>query len=152
MTLTFHVLPAPQMPPHNVTVQRLPDGTAMNVSFTRLSLVEARSLNVTYTVRYSHTAFHKRQSTPVEDAVPDQQSYVVIIGLDPHTTYHVVVVVSNSLGNMPSTSHIINSGIYIYHVSTCDGLKSCVSIFDSVSQWRMVEGRAAMQEQWLGSW
>ena len=114
------------MPPHNVTVQRLPDGTVMNVSFTRLSIVEAQSLNVTYTVRYSHRTFRKRQSTPMEVTVPDKQSYMIITGLDPHTTYHVMVVVSNSLGSMSSTSLIINSltGIYIYHVSNCDCLKS----------------------------
>ena len=104
------ILPAPRTPPHNVIVQRLPNGNAMNVSFVRLSLVEVRSLNVTYTVRYSHRPIRKRQSTAVEVAVPDQQSYVVITGLDPHTTYHVVVVVSNGLGNMSSTSHIIKSG------------------------------------------
>ena len=111
----FHALclpihAAPRTPPHNVTVQRLPNGTAMNVSFVRLSLVEVQSINVTYTVRYSHIPIRKRQSTAAEVAVPKRQSYVVITGLDPHTTYHVMVVVSNGLGNRSSTSHIIKSG------------------------------------------
>ena len=112
-TMYLPILPAPRTIPLNETVQWLPNRTTMNISFTRLSLVEVWSINVTYTVRYSHRPIRKRQSTAVEVAVPVQQSYVVITGLDPHTTYHVVVVVSNGLGNMSSASHIIKSGIYM---------------------------------------
>ena len=85
---------APQSPPHNVTVERL-NGTTMNISFTRLSIVEAQGLNVAYTVRYSpQTSGGKRQALYQSMEVPDGQSHLVVGGLDPKTTYDVEVVVS----------------------------------------------------------
>ena len=59
---------------------------AMNISFTRLTLVEARSLNVTYTVEYSPTPLLKRQSNMKR--VPDNASHVVIRGLGPSRSVH----------------------------------------------------------------
>ena len=82
-------------------VERLLSGMAMNVSFTRLTLVEARSLNVTYTVVYSLTPLLKRQSNMTR--VPDNESHVVIRGLDPSATYHVIVVAINTEGKTNSS-------------------------------------------------
>ena len=95
---------APTSAPHNVSVQRLPNGTAMNVSFIRLSIVEAQSVSVTYTVRYSLTAFRKRQSNVKDVIVPEEERHVVIRGLDRATPYHVIVEASNSHGMMSSSS------------------------------------------------
>ena len=95
---------APQTPPHNVTAERLLDGSAMNVSFIRLSIVESRSLHANYTVRYSSTPSDKRRSSGQEEkAVPDQTQHVVIGGLDRDTTYHVIVDVTNEQGTMSSS-------------------------------------------------
>ena len=85
-------------------VERL-NSTAMNVSFTRLSIVEARSVSVTYTVRYSPQTSRKRQERAVP--VPDGQSHVVIGGIDSGNAYGVVVVASNSIGMMPSEELIL---------------------------------------------
>lgn len=82
------------MPPHNVGVERL-NGTAMNVSFIRLSIVEARSVALSYVVSYSPHNSHKRQGREV---VPANQSFVVISGLDPVTIYKVNMFASNEYG------------------------------------------------------
>ena len=66
--------------------------TVMNVSITGLSIVEAQSVNVVYTVMFSS---HK-SPTPVAVVVPDGQSNVVITGLDPDSEYSVTVVVSTN--------------------------------------------------------
>ena len=79
----------PTVSPHDVRVTRL-TGTVMSVSFTRLSIVEAQSVNVVYTVMYTS---HK-SSTSVPVIVPDGQSNVVITELDPDTEYSVTVVAS----------------------------------------------------------
>ena len=97
-------------------VERLPNGTAMNVSFTRLSIVEARSINITYTVFYSLTTFSKREE-PMMIVVPDKEQYNIIIGgLDPSETYHVQVRASNSIGNKSSSVQSVEPGIIIKHV------------------------------------
>jgi len=94
----------PQRPPHNVTVERL-NGTAMNVSWTRLSVVEAQSIAVAYIVRYSPQNGRKRQVREV--MLPANQSYVVISGLDPVTIYRVEVFAINNIGqSMPVTAEI----------------------------------------------
>ena len=93
----------PQMPPHDVKVKRL-NGTAMNVSWTRLSIVEAQSIAVSYVVSYSPQSARKRQ---VRDIVPAIKSYVVISGLDPGTIYHVQVFAMNDNGqSIPVTAEI----------------------------------------------
>ena len=85
----------PQRPPHGVKVERL-NGTAMNVSLTRLSIVEAQSIAVSYVVSYSPRNTRKRQ---VREAIlPASQGYVVISGLDPSTIYQVEVSAVNDHG------------------------------------------------------
>ena len=96
--LSSHNVPssptAPQNAPHYVMVERL-NGTAMNVSFTRLSIVEAQGLSVAYTVRYfPQISGGKRQAPSQSMEVPDGQSHLVVGGLDPKTVYDVEVVVS----------------------------------------------------------
>ena len=97
-------------------VERLPNGTAMNVSFTRLSIVEAHSINITYTVFYSLTIFSKREE-PMMIVVPDKEQYIIIGGLDPSETYHVQVRASNSIGNKSSSVQSVEPGII--HYKTC---------------------------------
>ena len=98
-TVTVHLLnilcTEPQTPPHDVKVERL-NGTAMNVSLTRLSIVEAQSIAVSYVVSYSPQNGRKRQVR--EAVIPASHSYVVISGLDPRTIYQVKVFAVNDHG------------------------------------------------------
>ena len=78
----------PSIGPHNIIVDRL-NGTAMNVSFVKLSLVEARRLTVTYFITYAPSSSKKRQAGEKTVAVPDGSSHMIITGLDPKTQYTV---------------------------------------------------------------
>ena len=98
----------PKMAPHNVSADRLLDGSSINVSFIRLSIVESRSFRASYTVRYSSTSFDKRRSSGGEEkAVPDQDQHVVIRGLDRDTTYYVIVDVTNEQGTKSSSPVVV---------------------------------------------
>ena len=92
-------------------VERLPNGTAMNVSFTRLSIVEARSVKITYTVFYSLTTFSKRQE-PMMVVVPDKEQYIIIGDLDQSKAYNVQVRASNSIGHKSSSVQSVEPGMY----------------------------------------
>ena len=106
-----YVIISPLVPsaPRGVEVEHLFSGTAMNVSFTRLTIVEARSLNITYTVVYSLTPLPNRQS--IMNKVPDNASHVVIRGLEPSATYHVIVVANNTEGKANSSQVTLQPGI-----------------------------------------
>ena len=92
------------MPPHDVKVERL-NGTAMNVSWTRLSIVEAQSIAVSYVVSYFPQNARKRQVRGIVLAAI--KSYVVISGLDPGTIYRVEVFAMNDNGqSLPVTAEI----------------------------------------------
>lgn len=100
----------PQMPPHDVKVERL-NGTAMNVSWTRLSIVEAQSIAVSYVVSYSPQNARKRQ---VRDIVPAIKSYVVISGLDPVIIYQVEVFASNDHNqSTPANAEYVGEFTYV---------------------------------------
>ena len=88
--------------------------TAMNVSFTRLSIVEAKSVNVAYTVMYASRKY------PVSNmvVVPDGQSNVMITGLDRDSEYIVKVIVSSNGHSSTSanlTAPVIPGNLYIFH-------------------------------------
>ena len=120
---------APQNPPHDVKVER-PNGNAIDVSFTRLSIVEAQSLSVTYIIRYSPQAMgDKRQADRTEKMVPDGKSHLVVSGLDPETTYDVDVVASandedaasDRVSALPPGTHIMLYKLSYGRVDNCSG-------------------------------
>ena len=79
-----------------VEVERL-NGTAMNVSWTPVTIVQARgfiSFTVTYTPSTGGRA--RRQSSSVR--VPGDQSNVVIGGLDPALEYDVAIATQSGGG------------------------------------------------------
>ena len=90
----------PARGPRDVKVVRLNE-TAMNVSFTRLNVAEARSRNVTYTVTYSPVSSRKRREE-LSKKVPGDQSHVIVTDLEPGTSYDVQVITSNSAGSVQS--------------------------------------------------
>ena len=94
--IILHHTPDPSHFPHNVTVKRL-NGTAMNVSFVELSLVEARRRTVVYTITYSPSGSRKRQVKEV--IVPNDTSHHVIGGLNPDSEYTVRVSAGDGRGN-----------------------------------------------------
>ncbi|CAI8024471.1 Receptor-type tyrosine-protein phosphatase alpha [Geodia barretti] len=92
----------PKVPPHNVKVERI-NGTAMMVSFGRLSLVEARRVNIYYFISYSPSGgARKRQEGGREG--PVEGNTTVVTGLDPSTGYDVsVFTATDEQGNNQQT-------------------------------------------------
>ena len=109
----------PTRGPRDVKVVRLSE-TTMNVSFTKLNVAEARSLNVTYTVTYSPVSSRKRQE-PQSKEVPSNQSYVIVTDLDPGISYDVRVLTSNPAGSAQTEPQRVSppSG-------TCSYVRMCV--------------------------
>ncbi|CAI8023537.1 Basement membrane-specific heparan sulfate proteoglycan core protein [Geodia barretti] len=93
----------PKVPPHNVKVERI-NGTAMMVSFGRLSLVEARRVSIYYFVSYSPSGgTRKRQGGGREG--PVEGNTTVVTGLNPSTGYDVsVFTATDEQGNRQLTS------------------------------------------------
>ena len=91
-------------------VKWLPNATAMNVSFTRLTIVEANSIGITYNIRYSPSPLAKRQSEMKMATVKENENTAMISGLDPYQNYHVVVDATNSHGTKSSPSHLLPAG------------------------------------------
>ena len=90
--------------PSNVTVLRSDDGREILVSWTPLTLVEAKSLIQFYRVTFDPVSVsRKRQSgatcsqSPCD--VPGAEISVMITGLDPSTSYVVQVFVVNGGGS-----------------------------------------------------
>ena len=95
--LKAHLSPplVPSVSPSGVRVERL-NSTAMNVSWTLLTLEEARGFVIYYTVSYRKDEGMAKRTT---ESVVVQQSSVVIGGLDPGSSYLVSVSASTSAGN-----------------------------------------------------
>ena len=96
-------------------VEWLSNATAMNVSFTRLTIVEANSIGITYNIRYSPSPLAKRQSEMKMATVKENKNTAVIGGLDPYQDYHVVVDATNSHGTKSSSSHLLHAGYKFRH-------------------------------------
>ena len=117
--------------PKDVAVVRV-NGTAMRVSFTPLTIVEARRISVAYFISYSPRSCRKRQEGG-EVRVPDGKNETVITGLDPKTEYDVVMYATDSDGNNRGSSidPVIcilpppGKFIYVYIVSA----KQCTPIY-----------------------
>ena len=98
-----------------MTVLRSGDGREVLVSWTPLTLVEAKSLIQFYRVIFDPVSgSHKRQSgatcsqSPCD--VPGTEISVVIIGLDPSTSYVVQVSVVNGGGQRGPSAVVIAEG------------------------------------------
>ena len=104
---TFTV--APKIAPGDVEVEWLPNGTAVNVSFTRLTIVEANSIHINYFIRYSSSPLVKRDVDKMTVNVNDG-STTVVGGLDPYLDYHVVVDATNSHGTKSSSPYLLHAG------------------------------------------
>ena len=99
-----------------MSIQRSSDGREILVSWTPLTLVEAKSLIQFYRVTYDDPVrgSHKRQSgttcsqSPCD--VPGTQSSVLITGLDPSTSYVVQVAVVNGGGQRGPSAVVIAEG------------------------------------------
>ena len=96
-------------------VEWLPNATVMNVSFMRLTIVEANSIDITYNIRYSPSPLAKRQSEMKMATVKENENTAVISGLDPYQNYHVVVDAINSHGTKSSSSHLLHAGYKLRH-------------------------------------
>ena len=97
--LKAHLSPplVPSVPPSGVRVERL-NSTAMNVSWTLLTLEEARGFVTSYTVSYKKDEGMAKRTTESVVVPGGEQSSVVIGGLDPGSSYLVSVSASTSAG------------------------------------------------------
>ena len=94
-------------------VDWLLSGTEMSVSFTKLSVVEANSVNISYYISYSTSPLIKRQSEVKRVAVREKDNASVIGGLDPSLDYQVIVEATNSHGTKSSSPHILTAGVLV---------------------------------------
>ena len=88
----------PSVSPSGVRVERL-SSTAMNVSWTLLTLEEARGFVTSYTVSYRKDEGVAKRTTESVVVPGGEQSSVVIGGLDPGSSYLVSVSASTSAGS-----------------------------------------------------
>ena len=97
--LKAHLSPplVPSVSPSGVRVERL-NSTAMNVSWTLLTLEEARGFVTSYTVSYRKDEGMAKRTTESVVVPGGEQSSVVIGGLDPGSSYQVSVSASTSAG------------------------------------------------------
>ena len=104
---------APKSGPHDVKVDWLLSGTEMSVSFTKLSVVEANSVNISYYISYSTSPLIKRQSEVKRVAVREKDNATVIGGVDPSLDYQVIVEATNSHGTKSSSPYILTAGVFV---------------------------------------
>ena len=82
---------APSIPPGNVEVIRL-NGTAMNVSWVPLNLVEARGIVRGYIITYTQSSSGTRRRRQMQtQQVGGSASYAVVRGLQSGAAYEVTV-------------------------------------------------------------
>jgi len=96
--LWISIAAAPVTAPRDVTIERL-NGTAMNVSWVPLNLVEARGFVQSYVVTYepaSGGSRHKRQQQQAQ--VNGSASYGIVGGLQPGVAYNVRVSGQTTVG------------------------------------------------------
>ena len=90
---THYPTSAPSSAPGNVEVIRL-NGTAMNVSWTPLNLVEARGFIQSYIITYwqaSNVTRRRRQVQNMTQQVDGSASSTIVGGLEPGVAYEVTV-------------------------------------------------------------
>ena len=95
MSLSFYFdnspTSAPSIAPGNVEVIRL-NGTAMNVSWVPLNLVEARGFVRGYIITYQQSTSGSRRRRQVQTQKTDgSASYAIVGGLQPGVAYEVTV-------------------------------------------------------------
>ena len=99
-TMIFHcACVAPDVRVSNVTLVRSHDGTSIDVSWTPLTLIEARGFITGYVVSYSTGSGRRQQA----DDVSIDASSATITELDPGTGYSVTVAGRTSAGVGPAS-------------------------------------------------
>ena len=97
------------MPPKEITVKRI-NATHMNVTWEKMSLVEARGFITGYTISYDVFEGRQWRAAIVEEVGPDKL-YKVIGGLDPKNKYILTMSASTSAGKGVESAAIIAEGI-----------------------------------------
>ena len=104
----FFVFLVPNISPKNVGVVRL-NVTHMNVTWTKLTLEDARGFITAYTVTYEMVGLRRRKEVMEEISEPEN-SYKVVGGLGFTTSYSVMVSASTIAGQGISSSAITVQG------------------------------------------
>lgn len=116
--VVIFVFLVPNISPKNVGVVRL-NVTHMNVTWTKLTLEEARGFITAYTVSYEMVGVRRRKDVMEEISEPEN-SYIVVGGLGFTTSYSVMVSASTIAGQGISTSAITVQGKHCHIASESD--------------------------------
>ena len=103
------------MAPMNVTATRLND-TAMNVSWTPLTLVEARGF-VKYVITYTKAGGSRKRQSPSPKIVNGTDSSCVVNDLEPGVEYDVTVGAQTDGGT--TRKHCFSSLLYTLRFLSC---------------------------------
>ena len=88
--ILISVAAGPETAPHNVTINRL-NGTAMNVSWVPLNLVEARGFIQVYVITFERASGNRRKRQQQEAQADASASSSIVGGLQPGVPYDVSV-------------------------------------------------------------
>ena len=107
--MIYHLL-EPRVSPRNTSVERV-SSSMMRVSWTRLTLSEARGFITHYTVAYTPSSSGSKQEEPntLYQTVSKHSSETTIEGLDGNTPYVVQVSASTAVGAGDYSGAIIAS-------------------------------------------
>ena len=93
--------------PTNISVLRL-NGTHMNISWSRIPIIEARGFIKSYLILILPNENRRRQISSV--SVPATDSSVVIGGLDPDKSYSISISASTNAGQGKFTNVVFVAG------------------------------------------
>ena len=103
------------MAPMNITATRLND-TAMNVSWTPLTLVEARGF-VKYVITYTKAGGSRKRQSPSRKIVNGTDNSCVVNDLEPGVEYDVIV--GAQTGGGTTRKHCFSSLLYTLRFLSC---------------------------------
>ena len=114
--ITFIEEGIPSIYPRQININRI-NVTHMNVSWAKMTLLEAKGSPTSYNIRYEAVASRTRRAAEIEAVDPDS-SFKVIGGLGYTQSYLISVSASTAAGEGPSSAPILAEGVYI---------KECIS-------------------------
>ena len=103
--MTSYICPVPSVAPMGVVVTRSSDGLSMNISWSPLTLSQARGF-VNYIISYGPPVGLKREALSMPRTV--NGSFATVSGLEATGTYSVTVSGQTSAGQGPSSSPVLS--------------------------------------------
>ena len=136
--------------PHNVAVQRSPDGLSMNVSWTPVSLAKARGFPL-YVVSYGPQNSLKKRREVMQAF--SNGSFAVISGLDPRQSYSVTLSVQTMAGSISSNMSVTSMSPIESGPSTIIyGQYSCTHFSAQCFHWHFIPMQVSLEVLLLVLW